>query len=336
MNFQQLRIIRETARRNFNLTEVAAALYTSQSGVSKHIRDLEDELGLQLFVRRGKRLLGLTEPGRELLPIVERLLHDAGNIRRLAESFTRKDEGQLTIATTHTQARYKLADLVSQFVGLYPKVRLELFESNPTAIAQQVLSGEADIGIATESLANEPELVAFPFYTWHHAVLVPKGHPLAALDQPTLSDVGSWPIITYHEAFAGRRHVNDTFRAAGITPNVILSAVDSDVIKRYVELGLGVGIVSPIAYDLERDTRLQPLHGAPLFPQNTTVIAVRRGHVLRDFGYRFIELCCAELNAARVQRAVMGNHEEDPPRLSAQPAPFPATVPAEVLANALS
>lgn len=307
MNFQQLRIIRETARRNYNLTEVANALYTSQSGVSKHIRDLEDELGVQLFVRRGKRLLGLTEPGRELLPVVERLLHDASNIKQLAESFTRKDEGKLTIATTHTQARYKIADLVSDFVAAYPKVRLEIFESNPQAVADQLSSGEADIGIATETLTDRPELVTFPFYRWRHAVVVPRGHPLLDIEAPTLADVAAWPIITYHEAFAGRRRVNDSFREAGLVPNVILSAVDSDVIKRYVELGLGVGVLTPIAFDPERDTRLQLLGGEPLFPENTTVIAVRRGHYLRAFGYRFIELCSGELNMEKVREAVHGN-----------------------------
>ena len=305
MNFQQLRIIRETARRDFNLTEVANALYISQSGVSKHIRDLEDELGLQLFVRRGKRLLGLTEPGRELLPVVERLLHDASNIRQLAEHFTRKDEGRLAIATTHTQARYRIADLVSQFVREFPKVRLEIVEANPQAIADRLLSGEADIGIATESLGEVPELVAFPFYRWRHAIVVPHGHPLLALPAPTLADIAAYPIITYHEAFAGRRRVNEAFRLAGIVPNVILSAVDSDVIKRYVELGLGVGIVSPIAFDPRRDTQLQQLGGTPLFPENTTVIAVRRGHFLRSFGYRFIELCAPELAGDAVRAAIL-------------------------------
>ncbi len=305
MNFQQLRIIRETARRNFNLTEVANALYTSQSGVSKHIRDLEEELGLQLFIRRGKRLLGLTEPGRELLPVVERLLHDAANIKRLAEHFTSKDEGKLTIATTHTQARYRIADLVSQFVGLFPRVRLEIIESNPQAIAGLLLGGEADIGIATESLSEQVDLVTFPFYRWRHAIVVPHDHPLLSLASPSLSDIAAYPIITYHEAFAGRRRVNEAFRSAGLAPNVILSAVDSDVIKRYVELGLGVGIVSPIAFDAQRDTKLQILAGEPLFPENTTVIAVRRGHYLRSFGYRFIELCSDSLAGERVREAVL-------------------------------
>lgn len=304
MNFQQLRIIREAARHDFNLTEVAEALHTSQSGVSKHIRDLEAELGLQLFFRRGKRLLGLTEPGRELLPIVERLLHDASNIRRLAEHFTRRDEGRFTIATTHTQARYRIADLVSQFVAQYPKVRLEIIESDPRAIADLLLAGEADIGIATEALHAQPDLVTFPFYRWRHAIVVPHGHALLDLAAPTLADVAAYPIITYNEAFAGRRSVNETFRRAGIVPNVILSAVDSDVIKRYVELGLGVGIVSPIAFDPQRDTKLRALPGPPPFPENTTVIAVRRGHFLRSFGYRFIELCSPELEADRMREAI--------------------------------
>lgn len=309
MNFQQLRIIRETARRDFNLTEVANALYTSQSGVSKHIRDLEEELGVQLFVRRGKRLLGMTEPGRELLPIVERLLHDAANIKRLAEHFTSKDEGTLVIATTHTQARYQLADRVSQFVALFPKVRLEIVESSPPAVASMLLAGQADIGIATESLQDEPDLVSFPFYRWRHAIVVPHGHPLLRIGAPTLHDIARYPIITYHEAFAGRRRVNETFRQAGIVPNVILSAVDSDVIKRYVELGLGVGIVSPISFDPQRDTGLAALQGPPHFPENTTLIAVRRGHYLRDFGYRFVEICSADLGAESVRAAIMRQPE---------------------------
>lgn len=310
MNLQQLRIVRETARRNFNLTEVANALHTSQSGVSKHIRDLEEELGLQLFIRRGKRLLGLTQPGSELLPVVERLLHDASNIKRLAEHFTRKDEGTLSIATTHTQARYRIADLVSQFVQLFPKVRLEIAEANPQTVAGKLLCGEADIGIATESLSEQPELVTFPFYRWRHAIIVPRGHALLSLRSPKLADVAAFPIITYNEAFAGRRSINETFRKAGIVPNVILSAVDSDVIKRYVELGLGVGIVSPIAFDAQRDEQLQALAGKPLFPENTTVIAVRRGHYLRSFGYRFIELCSPQLKADAVREAILGNGAE--------------------------
>lgn len=305
MNFQQLRIIRETVTRGFNLTEVAAALYTSQSGVSKHIRDLEEELGVQLFVRRGKRLLGMTEPGRELLPIVERMLHDLSNIKRLAEHFASREEGTLAIATTHTQARYRIAEIVTRFMNEYPKVRLEIAEAAPPAIAELLLSGEADIGIATESLGSVEELATFPFYRWQHAVVVPHGHPLLSIEAPSLADVASHPIITYHEAFAGRRKINEAFRRAGITPNVILSAVDSDVIKRYVELGLGVGIISPIAFDAQRDAPLHRLDCTPLFPENTTLIAVRRGHFMRTFGYRFIELCVPALSVDRVREALV-------------------------------
>lgn len=307
MNFQQLRIIRETARRDFNLTEVANALYTSQSGVSKHIRDLEDELGVHLFVRRGKRLLGLTEPGRELLPIVERLLHDAANVKRLAEHFASRDQGTLVIATTHTQARYQLTEPVSRFIAQFPKVRLEIVESSPPTVAGMLLSGQADIGIATESLQDEQDLASFPYYRWRHAVVVPHAHPLLELTGPTLHDLVRHPIITYHEAFAGRRRVNEAFRQAGLVPNVILSAVDSDVIKRYVELGLGIGIVSPICLDPQRDTGLAMLPGAPLFPENTTVLAVRRGHYLRDFGYRFIGICAPQLDIDKLRAAIMSS-----------------------------
>lgn len=205
MNFQQLRIIRETVRRQFNLTEVANALFTSQSGVSKHIKDLEDELGVELFVRKGKRLLGLTEPGSELVEIVERMLLDAGNIKRLAEQFARRDEGQLRIATTHTQARYALPRVVTEFKRLFPKVHLVLLQASPTEIVDLLNDGEADIGIATETLSGAPELVTFPFYSWHHAAIVPAGHPLEAVKPLTLEALAEHPIVTYHEASPAAR-----------------------------------------------------------------------------------------------------------------------------------
>lgn len=300
MNFQQLRIIRETVRRGFNLTEVANALFTSQSGVSKHIKDLEDELGVELFVRKGKRLLGLTEPGKELVVMVERMLLDAGNIKRLAEQYSKRDEGRLTVVTTHTQARYALPKVVTAFKRAYPKVHLKLHQGSPAEIVQLLLDGQADIGVATEALANVPELASFPYYSWHHSVIVPNGHPLQALPQLTLEAVADYPIITYHEGFTGRARIDNAFASAGLVPDVVMSALDADVIKTYVELGLGVGILASMAFVAGRDGDLVQLDSTHLFPENTTRIAVRRGHYLRGFAYRFIELCAPELTEARV------------------------------------
>lgn len=304
MNFQQLRIIRETVRRNFNLTEAANALYTSQSGVSKHIKDLEDELGVELFVRRGKRLLGLTEPGKELAEIVERILLDAQNIKRLGEQFANRDQGRLTIATTHTQARYALPPVIGEFRRAFPKVQLILFQSSPAEIASMVLAGAADIGIATEALAETPDLATFPYYTWRHAVIVAAGHPLESVKKLTLENLVEHPIITYHEGFTGRPKIDAAFAAAGLAPDIVMAALDADVIKAYVELGLGVGVIASMAYDPARDDRLRMLDAAQLFEPSTSRIAVRRGVYLRSFAYRFIALCQPALTEAAVRSAL--------------------------------
>lgn len=295
MNFQQLRIIQEAVRCNFNLTEVANALFTSQSGVSKHIKDLEDELGVELFVRRGKRFLGLTEPGKELLEIVRRMLLDAQNIRRLAEQFSNRDQGKLCIATTHTQARYVLPPIVSRFKAIFPKVRLVLHQASPAEITALLLAGEIDIGIATEALASVAELAAFAFYEWRHAVIVPETHPLVAVQPLTLEAIAEHPIITYHEGFTGRTRLDAAFAHARLAPDIVIAALDADVIKTYVELGLGIGIIASMAYNPAKDVGLRLLDSARLFEKNITWIAVRRGHFLRNFVYQFIELCNPEL-----------------------------------------
>lgn len=300
MNFQQLRIIREAVRRNFNLTEVANALYTSQSGVSRHIKDLEDELGVELFVRRGKRLIGLTGPGQELVPIVERLLLDTKNIKRLADQFSKTDSGDLTIATTHTQARYALPPVVVQFKKAFPNVRLSLHQASPKEILSMLMDGSADIGVATEALEDKPEIAAFPYYSWEHAIIVPRGHPLEQVKPLTLSAIAEWPIITYDAGFTGRSHIDAAFDAAGIEPDILMTALDADVIKTYVELELGVGIIASMAYDKARDSvSLLPAEG--LFARNTSRIAVRRGRYLRGFAYKFIELCSPELTESVVR-----------------------------------
>ena len=301
MNFQQLRIIRETVRRQFNLTEAAAALNTSQSGVSKHIKDLEYELGVELFVRKGKRLLGLTEPGREVAAIVERLLIDAANIKKLGEQFADNDAGHLTIATTHTQARYALTEVVRKFRMTFPKVHLALHQGSPPEIAEMVASGTAEIGIATETLSASPQLATFRFYDWTHGVVVPEGHELASVKPLTLAAIAEHPIITYHEGFTGRGNIDRTFADAGLSPDVVMSAMDTDVLKTYVGLGLGVGIIASMAFSEKGDVGLRLLDVDEKFPVNTTWIAVRRGSVLRRFAYKFIEFCSPDLSEKAVR-----------------------------------
>lgn len=295
MNFQQLRIVREAVRCNFNLTDVAAALYTSQSGVSKHIKDLEDELGVELFIRRGKRLLGLTEPGRELSGVVERILLDAANVRRVAQQFSQTSRGELTVATTHTQARYALPPAVAAFRKLFPDVRLVLHQGSPAELAQMLLAGEADIAIATESLLDSPDILAYPYYSWHHGVVVQEDHPLTQVLPLTLEAIAEWPVITYHEGFTGRGHIDERFAAAGLSPDIVMSALDADVIKAYVELGMGVGIMASMAFLPERDKGLRLLDCSALFDLQTSRIALRRGRYLRGYAYRFIELCAPDL-----------------------------------------
>lgn len=311
MNFQQLRIIRETVRCNFNLTEVANALYTSQSGVSKHIRDLEDELGVELFVRRGKRLLGLTEPGKELVGIVERMLLDAKNIKRLAEQFSQSDRGDLIVATTHTQARYALPPVVAKFKKEFPKVHLVLHQASPKEIVTMLLDGTADIGVATEALEDNPDVVAFPYYSWDHAVIVPSGHDLERTEPLTLEAIAEWPLITYDTGFTGRPRIDQAFAAAGLEPDIVMTALDADVIKAYVELGLGIGIVASMAYEPKRDAGLTLLDAGGLFARNTSRIAVRQGRFLRGYAYRFLQLCSSDLTESVVRSSVTPKGETE-------------------------
>lgn len=305
MNFQQLRILRECLRRNLNLTEVAAALATSQSGVSKHIRDLEEELGVELFVRRGKRLTDITEPGREIVAVAERMLRDAENIRQIAGELAREDSGTLTLATTHMQARYALPPVVAAFRQAFPNVQLVLHQSSPAEIAKELLEGRADIGIATEAVAAVPDLVAFPYYTWHHGVVVPQGHALAS-GPLTLERLARHPLITYHQGFTGRPGIDRAFEAAGLAPDIVMEAIDSDVIKAYVELGLGVGIVAEQSFDAARDGGLVLLSGQNLFAATTSHLAIRRGRFLRGYAYRFLEACRPDLREGAIRRACAG------------------------------
>jgi LysR family transcriptional regulator, cys regulon transcriptional activator len=304
MNFQQLRSVREAVRRGFNLTEVAHVLHTSQPGVSRQIRELEDELGIELFVRAGKRLTGLTPPGAQVLPIIERMLLDAENLRRAAEDFVQQSRGRLSIAATHSQARYALPPAVSEFRQHFPEVTLNLHQGSPRQVAEMLLTGEADIGIATEALSRYDDLVALPCYRWTHCLLVPPGHELLEGGLVTLERIARHPIVTYDEGYTGRAHIDEAFQRAGLQPDIVLTAMDADVIKTYVELGLGLGIVASIAYDEERDRHLRAIDARHLFAMNMTKLAIRRGSFLRGYVYAFIESFAPTLTRAVVEQAM--------------------------------
>lgn len=310
MNFQQLKIIREAARRDYNLTDVANMLYTSQSGVSRHIRELEEELGIEIFIRRGKRLLGMTEPGKALLVIAERILNEASNVRRLADLFTNDTSGVLTIATTHTQARYSLPTVIKSFRALFPEVRLELIQGTPQEIESLLHNGGADIGIASERLSNDSALVAFPWFRWHHSLLVPKDHPLLDASTLTLEEISRWPLITYRQGITGRSRIDEAFSRKGLVPDIVLSAQDSDVIKTYVALGLGVGLVAEQSAGENEEGKLVRLDTRHLFDANTVWLGLKRGQLQRNYVWRFIELCNAGLSVDEIKRQVMETGEE--------------------------
>jgi LysR family transcriptional regulator, cys regulon transcriptional activator len=310
MNFQQLRSVRETVRRGFNLTEVANTLFTSQPGVSRQIRELEDELGVEIFARAGKRLTGLTPPGAALLPIVDRLLLEAENLRRAGDDFTASGDGCLRIAATHSQARYALPPAVRDFRALYPRVKLQMHQGTPHQVAEMLLRGEADVGVATEALADFDGLVTLPCYRWTHSIVVPPGHPLLDQEVVDLEALAAHPIITYEQGYTGRAHIDAAFARAGLQPDIVLTAMDADVIKTYVELGMGVGIVASIAVDAERDRHLRVIEARQLFEVNLTRLALRRGAWLRGYAFRFIETFVPTLTTAVVQQALRQEERE--------------------------
>jgi len=305
MNFQQLRSVREAVRCHFNLTDVAAMLHTSQPGVSRQIRELEEELGVEVFVRNGKRLTGLTPPGVTLLPIVEKILLDVESLKRVGEDFSSELTGKLSVAATHSQARYALPHAVKDFRQLFPQVTLHLHQGSPKQVAEMLLSGEADIGVATEALVHYPQLITLPCYRWTHSVVVPKGHALLKQSEPlTLAQLAKYPIITYEQGYTGRSHIDQAFANAGLEPDVVLTAMDADVIKTYVELEMGVGIVASVAIDDERDTNLKAIDAGHLFEINQTRLAIRRGAWLRGFVYRFFETFAPTLTRLEIEKEI--------------------------------
>jgi LysR family cys regulon transcriptional activator len=311
MNLHQFRFIQEAARRDLNLTETAKALFTSQPGISKAILELEAELGIDIFARHGKRLRRITEPGREVLKSIEVIMREVGNLKRIGEEFSMQDAGTLSIATTHSQARYFLPGPVTQFRKRFPKVNISLHQGSPEQVRRMVLEEIADIGLATEALAAQDELVSLPCYEWRHAVVMPAGHPLAQVERISLEDLALLPLVSYHPSFSGRTRVDQAFAARGLKPNVVLEAIDADVIKTYVRVGLGVGIVSELA------VRDDPLGGdlvwrpvGHLFGANLTRVAFKRGAYLRNFVYAFAEMMSDRLSRKLIDGAMAGTADD--------------------------
>ncbi len=307
MNLHQFRFVQEAVRRNLNLTETAKALHTSQPGISKAILELEEELGVDIFARHGKRIRRVTEPGLEVLKSVEIIMREVANLKRIGEQFSKQDAGTLSIATTHTQARYFLPQRVAELRRRFPKVQVVLHQGMPEQVARMLLDDVAEIGLATESLADYDELVTLPCYEWHHVMVVPAQHPLAAVERPTLEQLAAEPLVLYHPTVTGRTRIDQAFARARLKPNVALEGIDSDVIKTYVRLGMGIGIVAEIAVRDDPpggDLVSRPL--GHLFGGNVTRVAFKRGAYLRHFVHAFAELLSDRLSPSLIQRAMTG------------------------------
>jgi LysR family transcriptional regulator, cys regulon transcriptional activator len=304
MKFHQLRYVHEVVRQQLNISAASEALHTSQPGVSKQIQLLEEELGLQIFQRNGKRLVGITEPGRKIVELAARVMLDMQNIKRVGDEYSQEDSGELTIATTHTQARYRLPAAVKQFMAHYPNVKLTIHQGNPSQVTEQVAAGEADIGIATENISKDERLSCLPCYEWNRCLVVPPEHPLLEKKKLSLEDLVNYPLITYDFAFTGGTLVSKVFHDAGLQPNVVFTAIDADVIKTYVNLGLGIGLIANMAYDDTRDAPLESIDCSHLFPNSTTYLGVRRDAFLRDYMLNFITMLSPQYDKRSVQRAL--------------------------------
>lgn len=309
MNLHQFRFVREAVRQNFNLTDAAKALYTSQPGVSKAIIELEEELGVEIFRRHGKRIRNLTEPGRRILVSVEKILQEIETLKRVGKDYAAEDRGNFVIATTHTQARYALPRVIAEFTRKYPKVRLSIQQGDPSHIANLVLHDEADLAIATEHLTDYKDLVTLPGYQWQHVIITPPDHPLLEKKNVTLDDLAHYPIITYDPAFAGRGKIDHAFALRGIQPDIVLEAIDADVIKTYVDVGMGIGIMAAVAFDADRDRTLRAIPAGHLFGTNITRLALKQGAYLRSFVYTFIELFSPTLTRKLIEQAMTEKHE---------------------------
>lgn len=296
MNFQQLRCVRAAVQNHLNLTEVASVLFTSQSGVSKQIKELETELGIEIFIRRGKRLVGLTKAGESVVKVIEDLLAGAENLKRLSQHYTQQDQGSLVIATTHNQARYALPQVLLRFARLFPDVKIELRQGTPQYVAKTLIRGDADLGIATESVDLFGELKTHECYSWDHRIVVQPDHPLTRLADPSLAEIARYPIITYNSEFTGRSQIDAGFERAGVAPDIPLTAMDADVIKTYVRLGMGVGIVAEMAVTGLAADDLVALPASHFFERSVTKIAYLRGTLLRNYTYQLIEMFAPHLD----------------------------------------
>ena len=306
MNLQQFRYVTEVSRRKLNVSDAAEALHTSQPGVSKQIRALEEELGAAIFVRQGRRFTAITDAGREIIAALDRILAEVANLKAVGEEFAHNARGSLAVAVTHTQARYALPSVVTAFKKRFPDVKLKLLQGNPHQLARMVVGGEADLAIATEALEDYPELVTLPCYSWHHCVVVPAGHALEKVRPLTLEAIAKYPIVTYDATFAGRTALDRAFAARALRPEVALSALDSDVIKSYVTLGLGVGIISSRAFRPGKDEGLVALDCDHLFPTQTTRLAYRRGAYLRGYTMEFMRLLAPNMRAEDLKHLAAG------------------------------
>lgn len=304
MKLQQLRYICEVAKHGLNVSATAQALFTSQPGISKQIRLLEDELGVEIFARSGKHLTRVTEAGQAILEMSDEILRKTESIKRVAQEFRNEDVGSLSIATTHTQARYALPPVIRSFMQQFPDVALHMNQGTPLQIAEMAASGEADFAIATEAMELFNDLIMMPCYRWNRSVLVPKDHPLATKKKISLEDIAEYPIVTYVFGFTGRSHLDEAFKRYNLTPKIAFTAADADVIKTYVRLGLGVGIVASMAFDEKQDGDLVKLDASHLFEPSVTKIGFRKGTFLRGYMFEFIESFAPHLKRKLVEQAV--------------------------------
>ncbi|WP_422133670.1 HTH-type transcriptional regulator CysB [Endozoicomonas sp. ALD040] len=311
MKLQQLRYIWEVAHHDLNVSATAQSLYTSQPGISKQIRLLEDELGVEVFARSGKHLTRITPAGEKIIETAGEILRKVESIKQVAQEFSDERKGSLSIATTHTQARYALPDIINNFISQYPDVSLHMHQGAPIQIAEMAADGVVDFAIATEALELFNDLVMMPCYRWNRCVLVPKDHPLAQISELTLQDVARHPLVTYVFGFTGRSKLDEAFMNEGLSPRVVFTATDADVIKTYVRLKLGVGIVAKMAYDPELDSDLVPLNADHLFEPSVTKIGFRRGTFLRGFMYDFIQHFAPHLTKEVVQEAISRHNKAE-------------------------
>ena len=290
MKLQQLRCVYQIVQNDFNISKAAEFLHTSQPGVSKQIQLLEDEVGIKIFQRNGKRLTGLSDAGNDLYKSISEIIREVANIKNISHEHENDDTGSFTIATTHTQARYKLPKVVEAFVKKYPKIDLNIHQGDPSQVTEQILKGDADVGIATESIGHNANIICIPCYSWNRVLVFPKNHALSSIKEITLQNIASYPMITYDYAFTGSTIVSKVFKDANISPNIMLTAIDADVIKTYVELNLGVGLIAEMAYDKNKDSALESKDVSHLFPTSTTYIGIRKETFVRGYVYEFIKM----------------------------------------------